>query len=109
MFLGVFILVAAGAYVFLRKEVQASRKLVIRGKPAVHIGVVLMSGGLLAVLLPTGLNDLGLLKGFVSGFVLAIGTMFASLVYVGILMWIEKRRQKEQANEMRMPATESKS
>ncbi|HKI70705.1 MAG TPA: hypothetical protein VKA67_14050 [Verrucomicrobiae bacterium] len=100
MFLGVFILVAAGAYVFLRKEVKASSKLVIRGKPASHIGVALMAGGLLAVLLPTGLNDLGLLKGFVSGFVLAIGTMFVSLVYVTILIWIEKRRQAE---KMRAP------
>ena len=100
MFLGVFILVAAGVYVFLKKEVRASSKLVIRGKPAVHIGLALMAGGLLAVLLPTGLNDVGLVKGFVSGFVLAIGTMFATLVYVAILILTEKRRQRNQGKEL---------
>lgn len=97
MLLAVIILVAAGIYVCLKREVQASSKCVIRGRPALHIGVALILGGVLAVVLPITFNAVGLLRGFVGSLLLSIITMFVSLIYMAVIMVVEKRRQ---ANEI---------
>lgn len=52
MLLAIIILVLAGLYVCIKKEVQASSSFVIRGQPALNIGIALIAGGLLAVALP---------------------------------------------------------
>ena len=99
MLLGVLILIGAGIYVCLKKKVQATSAFLISGKPAQHIGIALILGGVLAVLLPMLFDVLGLCKSFVSSVVLSIVTMFASLVYVAVIMFAEKRRQANDANK----------
>jgi nitrate reductase gamma subunit len=105
MLIAVLILIAVGLYVCIKKEVHASSKCVIRGRPALHIGVALMLGGFLAVLLPAAFDALGLLRDFVGSLLLSIATMFASLVYVAVIMFSEKRRQ---ADEIKRSAPEDK-
>ena len=97
MILAVLILVSAGMYVFVKRKVQASSSFVIQGRPARHIGLALILGGLLAVVLPTLLSAIGLVTDLVSGLILSIATMFVSLVYVGVIMMREKRRQAKGA------------
>ena len=105
MILAVLILVAAGIYVFLKRKVQASSSLVIEGRPARHIGLALILGGLLAVVLPTLLSTLGLVTDLVTGLILSIATMFVALVYVGVMMMREKRKR---ANEGIKPTPQDK-
>ena len=99
MFLAVIILVGAGLYVLVKKKVQASSSLVIQGRPAQQIGIVLIVGGLLPVVLPMLLGKLGLVRDFVSGLILAIAIMFASLVCVAVIALREKRRQADKPLE----------
>jgi protein-S-isoprenylcysteine O-methyltransferase Ste14 len=99
MLLAVIILIAAGIYVVAKRKVQASSSFVIQGRPAVHIGVAFILGGVLAVVLPMLFGALGLVKGFVSGLILSITTMFASLVYVIVIIVREKRRQIDETVE----------
>jgi VIT1/CCC1 family predicted Fe2+/Mn2+ transporter len=103
MLLAVLILIAAGAYVCIKREVQASSKFTIRGKPALHIGIALILGGLLAVALPAVLNAVGLLRGFVGSLLLSIITMFASLVYTAVIMLAEKRKQAAEGKSPTAP------
>lgn len=105
MILAVLILVAAGIYVFLKRKVQASSSLVIEGRPARHIGLALILGGVLAVVLPTLLSTLGLVTDLVTGLILSIATMFVALVYVGVMMMREKRKR---ANEGIKPTPQDK-
>jgi len=93
MLLAVIILIGAGVYVVVKGKVQASSSFVIQGRPARHIGFALILGGALAVILPTLVSALGLVTDFVGGLILSIATMFASLVYVAVIMAREKRRQ----------------
>jgi hypothetical protein len=97
MLLAVIILVAAGIYVALTGRIQASSSLTIQGRPALHVGIAFILGGVLAAVLPMLLNAFGLLKDFVGNFVLSIATMFTSLVYVAVVIVRERRRQAEQA------------
>jgi Na+/H+ antiporter NhaB len=97
MLLAVIILVAAGIYVVVNGKIQASSSLVIQGRPAVQIGIAFILGGALAALLPMLLGALGLFRDFLVGFVLSIAIMFASLVYVAVVIVREKRRQAETA------------
>lgn len=106
MLLAVIILIAAGIYVVVNGKVQASSSFVIQGRPAVQIGVAFILGGVLAAVLPMLLGALGLLRDFVSGFVLSIATMFASLIYVVVIIVREKRRQTDETAE---PPPENKS
>ncbi|HTQ49169.1 MAG TPA: hypothetical protein VMJ12_00565 [Candidatus Acidoferrales bacterium] len=105
MILAVLILVSAGMYVFVKRKVQASSSFVIQGRPARHIGLALVLGGLLAVVLPTLLSAVGLVTDLVRGLILSIATIFFSLVYVGVIMMREKRRQ---ANEGIQPTPQNK-
>jgi hypothetical protein len=95
MLLAVIILVAAGIYVVVRGKIQASSSLVIQGRPAVHIGIAFILGGVLAALLPMLLSALGRDRNLAGGLALSIASMFASLVYVGVVIVREKRRQGE--------------
>jgi hypothetical protein len=95
MLLAVIILVAAGIYVAINGKIQASSSFVIQGRPAVHIGIAFILGGALAALLPMLLSALGRDKDLVGALVLSIASMFASLVYVGVVIVREKRRQGE--------------
>jgi hypothetical protein len=95
MLLAVIILIAAGIYIVVNGKIQASASFTIQGRPAVHIGIAFILGGALAALLPMLLGAFGLFRDFLSGFVLAIVTMFASLVYVAIVIVREKRKQAE--------------
>lgn len=103
MLLGVLILLAAGIYVCVKGQVQASSTFLIRGKPATHIGVVLIMGGLLPVVLPTALNSLGVLKAPVGTLLLSVGIMFAALAYVAVLILAEKRRPMADAKKPAAP------
>ena len=95
MLLAVIILIAAGIYIVINGKIQASDSFTMQGRPAVHVGIAFILGGALAALLPMLLGALGLFRDFLSGFVLAIVTMFASLVYVAVVIVREKRRQAE--------------
>lgn len=99
MLLAVIILIAAGIYVVVNGKVQASSSFVIKGRPAVQIGVAFILGGVLAVVLPMLFGTLGLVRDFVSALILSIATMFASLVYVAVIIVREKRRQEDEAVE----------
>lgn len=96
MLLAVIILIAAGIYIVVNGKIQASSSFVIQGRPAVQVGIAFILGGALAALLPMLLGALGLFRDFlVGGLVLSIATMFASLVYVAVVIVREKRRQAE--------------
>jgi hypothetical protein len=97
MLLAVLILIAAGVYVCVKREVQASAKFVIRGRAALRIGITLILGGVLAVALPAILGAAGVLRGFVARLILSIATMFGSLVCMAIMIIAEKRRQEAEA------------
>jgi hypothetical protein len=99
MLLAVIILIAAGIYVVVNGKIQASSSFVIKGRPAVRIGVAFIIGGVLVVVLPMLLGALGLVRDFVSGLILSILTMFASLVYVAVVIVREKRRQADETVE----------
>jgi len=100
MILAVLILIAAGVYVCIKSEVQASSKCTIRGRPARHIGIALILGGLLSVALPSVLAAVGLLRDFVGNLLLSIIAMFASLVYTAVIMLAEKRKQAREAKSL---------
>jgi len=106
MLLAVIILIAAGIYVVVERKIQASSSFVIQGQPAVHIGVAFILGGVLAAVLPMLLGALGLVTDFVGSLVLSIATMFASLVYVAVVIVREKRRQAEETSN---PSVEDRS
>lgn len=95
MFL-VGILIVAGLYVCIKREVQASSTLVIRGKPALRIGIALLLGGVLAISLPAVVYAVGFLRGSESRYILPIIIILSSAVYAAVIVVAEKRRQ---ANE----------
>jgi hypothetical protein len=99
MLLAVIILIAAGVYVVAKRKIQASSSFMIQGRPAVQIGIAFILGGVLAVVLPILLSTLGLVRDFVSGLILSIATMFASLVYVAVIIMREKHRQADKTAE----------
>jgi hypothetical protein len=92
MLIVAFIFVVAGLYACVKKEVPASSKFVVLGKPARRIGVALIAGGLLAMILPQVLNVVDVVNGFVSSFIVSFATLFASLLFVRITIIVEKRR-----------------
>ena len=75
MLLAIIILIAAGLYVCIKKEVQASSTFVIRGQPALNIGVALIAGGLLAVGLPFLCALIGIFGDFVAGLIVCYGSL----------------------------------
>ena len=97
MLLAIIILIAAGLYVCIKKEVQASSTFVIRGQPALNIGVALIAGGLLAVGLPFLCALIGIFGDFVAGLIVSLATVAASLGYVVSVILTEKKRQKREA------------
>jgi ammonia channel protein AmtB len=104
--LAAIILIAAGIYVVVKRKIQASSSFLIQGRSAVHVGIAFILGGVLAVVLPMLLGALGLVRDFVGGLVLSIATMFASLVYVAVVIVREKRRQAEETSN---PSLEDRS
>lgn len=93
MLLAVIILVGAGAYVCIKREVQVSAGFVIRGRPARSIGIALAAGGVLTVVIPALCGMLGVLKDFIGALLLSFVIIAAALVYVALVVLAEKRRQ----------------
>lgn len=91
--LAVIILVGAGAYVCVKREVQASAKFLIRGRPALSIGVALVAGGVSTVMIPALCGMLGLFKDLVGALLLSFAIIAATLAYVAAVALAEKRRQ----------------
>ena len=92
MLFAILILVGAGIYVLVRGEVQASSKLVIRGKAAQRIGIALILGGIFAFALPFLAYTTHLIKQDEFGIILGLLPPAASLGIVGVIMLSEKRK-----------------
>lgn len=88
-----FIFVVVGLYACVKKEVPMFFGFVVRGKPAPHIGVALIVGGLLAMTLPMILRVMGLVNNFVGSLIVPFAAIFGSALFVTIIMIAEKRRQ----------------
>ena len=93
MALAILILIGAGIYVSIKREVQATSKFVIRGKPALVIGLALITGGVLAVALPALLAAIGLLADFVGSLLLSLVVVATSFVFVVFVVVAERRKQ----------------
>lgn len=100
MLFAILILIGAGLSVCIKNKVQASSSLVIQGRPAQHIGIALILGGVGAIALPLFFNVIGLCAGFVGDLVTSIATAFAFLVYVAVIVIREKRKQSNENNRL---------
>ena len=99
LLLAVILLVLAGLYVCIKREVKASPSLIIRGRPAEHIGLVLLLGGISSGAIPWFCAMLGIFRKFESNVILSILLVFASIIYVVVIVAIESRKRPPRLQE----------
>lgn len=91
--LAVVILVLAGLYVCVKREVRASSSMLIRGRPAEHIGLVLFFGGIASGAVPWFCALLGVFRNSESNLMLSVLLLFVSILYVAVIVAIESRKR----------------
>lgn len=94
----VYILVAVGLYLCLKREVQVSPALVIRGRRALEIGMALVLGGALSAVVPRVLSAQGIMTDDMSRVLISFFIIIVSCTWAIFLIVAERRAQaaKEQ-------------
>ena len=91
--LAAVILVLAGLYVCVKREVRASSSMLISGRPAEHIGLVLFLGGVASGAAPWFCALLGVFRNSESNLVPSVLLLFTSILYVAVIVAIESRKR----------------
>lgn len=99
MLLANIILIIAGLYVCIKKEVKVSGTFFIRGRRAEAIGLALAAGGLLSILLPACFVAAGYLRDFGDDVILSLVLIAAAFGYVGYVVLVERRLWMTDGNE----------